>query len=113
MPLERLAGRWHTNGSSDEQDVKTDASLLMSGYPTYQAIEWVDPKFHVLWVAPENGNEAEIGADLSTVPGLPATLEDAARNNRTMVAPHVDLRQGGRGSWFAYPCTRGKNSAVF
>ena len=38
LPLERLAGRWHTHGSSDEQDVKADAILLMSGYPTYQAI---------------------------------------------------------------------------
>jgi signal transduction histidine kinase/ActR/RegA family two-component response regulator len=113
VPLERLAGRWHTLGSSDEQDVKTDASLLMSGYPAYQAIEWVDPKFHVLWVAPENGNEAEIGADLTAVPGLRATLEDAARNNRTMVASHVDLRQGGRGFLVCVPAYSGKNLSGF
>jgi signal transduction histidine kinase/ActR/RegA family two-component response regulator len=108
LPLERLAERWHTHGSSDEQDVKADASLLMSGYPAYRAIEWVDPEFHVLWVTPENENEAEVGADLSAVPGLRATLEDAARNNRTMVAPHVDLRQGGRGFLVCVPAYSGK-----
>src|SRR5215470_18829563 len=44
-PLERLAGRW----DSDEEDTESEASLVMSGYPAYQAIEWVNSTFHVLW----------------------------------------------------------------
>ena len=33
----------------------------MSGYPAYQAIEWVDPTFHVVWV---ERSEREIKATL-------------------------------------------------
>jgi len=108
-PLERLAGRWH----SDEQDMESDASLVMSGYPAYQAIEWVDPTFHVLWVAPEKGNEADISADLGAVPELRATLEDADHSKSTMVAPRVDLRQGGRGFLVCVPAYSGKELSGF
>ena len=108
-PLERLAGRWH----SDEGDMESDASLLMSGYPAYQAIEWVDPTLHVLWVAPEKGNEAEIGADLGAVPGLRATLADAGLSKSTMVAPRVDLRQSGRGFLVCVPAYSGKQLSGF
>jgi sensor domain CHASE-containing protein len=108
-PLERLAGRWH----SDEQDMESDASLVMSGYPAYQAIEWVDPTFHVLWVAPDKGNEADIGADLGAIPELRATLEDADHSKSTMVAPRVDLRQGGRGFLVCVPAYSGKELSGF
>src|SRR6516162_8369805 len=76
LPLERLALRWQYRDRSDE-DMESDARLVMSGYPAYQAIERVDATFHVLWVAPEEGGRAEIDADLGADPGLRATLEGA------------------------------------
>jgi signal transduction histidine kinase/ActR/RegA family two-component response regulator len=109
LPLERLAGRWEADGRSDEQGMESDASLVMSGYPAYQAIEWVDPTLRVVWVVPEKGNEADIGADLGAVPGLRETLEDAEHSKNTMVAPRVDLRQGGRGFLVCVPVQSEKN----
>jgi signal transduction histidine kinase len=113
LPLERLAGRWQGRSPSDEQEMESDAGLVMSGYPAYQAIEWVDPAFHVLWVAPEKENEADIGADLGAVPGLRATFESADHSSNTMVTPRVNLRQGGRGFLVCVPVHSGKKLSGF
>jgi signal transduction histidine kinase/ActR/RegA family two-component response regulator len=102
LPLERLAGRWQVRDRSDE-DMESDARLVMSGYPAYQAIEWVDSAFHVLWVASDEGNRSEIGADFGAVPMLRAALEDADHSKSTMVVPRVDLRQGRRGFLVCVP----------
>jgi signal transduction histidine kinase/ActR/RegA family two-component response regulator len=112
LPLERLAGRWQSRDRSDE-DMESDARLVMSGYPAYQAIERVDSTFHVLWVAPEEGNRAEIGADLGSVPRLRATLEDADHSRSTMVVTRVDLRQGGRGFLVCVPMYSGEELGGF
>ncbi len=112
LPLERLAGRWEARDRSDQNDMESDASLVMSGYPTYQSIEWADATFHVLWAAPEHGNEADVGADLGAVPGLRATLENANRTLNTIIAPRINLRQGGRGFLVCVP-VHGKQLSGF
>jgi signal transduction histidine kinase/CheY-like chemotaxis protein len=97
LPLERLAGRWQARGRPDEQDMESDANLVMSGYPAYQAIEWVDPTFHVVWVAPEKGNQGDIGANLGADSGQRAMLENATDRKSTVVTRPANLRDGGRG----------------
>ncbi|MGH9560103.1 MAG: hypothetical protein ACRD3S_01495, partial [Terracidiphilus sp.] len=64
LPLERLAGRGSGRPAPDNVTIESDARLLMSGYPAYQAIEWVDPDLHVRWATPSKGNEKEPGSDL-------------------------------------------------
>jgi signal transduction histidine kinase/CheY-like chemotaxis protein len=113
LPLQRLAGRWQNQGLTDEKQMESDAGLVMSGYPAYQAIEWVAPTFRVLWVAPERGNEANIGADLGAVPEVRATLEEADHNNSTMVAAGGDLRQSGRGFLVCVPVHSGGKLSGF
>jgi len=103
LPLERLAGRWEARDKLEEEEMHSDASLVMSGYPAYQAIEWVDSTLHVVWAAPEQGNEADAGADLGLVPGLSATLQSATHTLNTVIAPRVSLRQGGRGFLICVP----------
>src|SRR5579864_8229242 len=95
LPLERLAGRSQDRSPSDEKDIESDASLMMSGYPAYRSIEWADPALRVVWAEPEKGNEADIGADLGRIPGLRATFEHADQSRSTMVASRVDLGRGG------------------
>lgn len=103
LPLERLAGRWQARTQPDQEEMESDASLVMSGYPAYQAIEWADPSFHVLWAAPEQGNQADVGVDLTAVPGLRAMVASAGSTNSTMIASRVELRQGGRGFLVCVP----------
>ena len=64
LSLERLAGRWQEPDRLADRDMESDASLVMSGYPAYQAIEWIDPTFHVVWVEPQRGNEGDVDANL-------------------------------------------------
>ena len=52
MPLQGLAAQWTTLDS--DRDKKSAAELMMSGYPDYQAVEWVDPTFYVRWTAPSD-----------------------------------------------------------
>ncbi|HXW57508.1 MAG TPA: response regulator [Candidatus Cybelea sp.] len=103
LPLERLAGRWAVRDRADQNEMESDASLVMSGYPAYQAIEWADPSYHVRWVVPQRGNQADVGSDLGIVPGLRAALGRATRSSSTIIAPRISLRQGGRGFLICVP----------
>src|ERR1700688_2934518 len=43
LPLELLGERWQVHSKDDNADLESDASLVMSRYPVYQAISWIDP----------------------------------------------------------------------
>ena len=49
LPLERLAGRWSDRSRPENEEMQSDALLVMSGYPAYEAVEWADPTYHVRW----------------------------------------------------------------
>lgn len=97
LSLERLAGRWQEPERPADQDMESDASLVMSGYPAYQAIEWIDPTFHVVWVEPQRGNERDIGANLGLDPQQRNKLQDAINSSSVTSTAPTELRQGGRG----------------
>ena len=109
LSLERLAGRWQEPDRLADQDMESDASLVMSGYPAYQAIEWIDPTFHVVWVEPQRGNEGDVGADLGVDPQQFAKLQDATNSWNRDPTP-TDLRQGGRGFLVFVPVYSQKSS---
>src|SRR5258708_4631849 len=68
LPLELLRERWSASSQLDQVKMQSDAVLALSSLPSYQAIEWVDPTFHVLWAMPREGNEADLGADFGADP---------------------------------------------
>ncbi len=113
LPLERMAWRWHVRSQPNDVDLESDAALVMSGYRAYQAIEWVDPTFRVRWVAPRRGNEADLGADLSTDARRLVALQTAEDSGRVMVTRPVDLRQGGRGFLVCVPVYQEKKLGGF
>jgi len=95
--LNRLAGRWQARVLSGDEDNGPDAALLVSGYGGCQAIEWVDPTFHVRWVASESWNEADVGTDLGADARWRVPLQHAEDSGRVMVTRPMDLQVGGRG----------------
>jgi signal transduction histidine kinase/CheY-like chemotaxis protein len=101
LPLGRLASQWPE--LRDDREKQSAAGLLMSGYPAYQAIEWVDPTFHVRWATVGNGNELNVGADLGADPTQRLAFKAAALNKNMMVTRPVNLRQGGRGLLVCVP----------
>jgi signal transduction histidine kinase/CheY-like chemotaxis protein len=101
--LEQLAARWQARGQSNDADMESDVQLAMSGYPAYQAIEWVDPSYHVLWVTPQNRNPHEQGADLNKDEPGRTVLRSAQESREAVVSHPVPLRQGGKGLLICVP----------
>ena len=101
--LEQLAARWQARGQSNEADMESDVQLAMSGYPAYQAIELVDPSYHVLWVTPQNRNPHEQNADLNEDEPSRAVLNSAQESHEVVVSHPVPLRQGGKGLLICVP----------
>jgi signal transduction histidine kinase/CheY-like chemotaxis protein len=103
LPLERLAGRWQARGQPDDLDMESDAGLVMSVDPSFQAIEWVDPTFHLRWVTPRSSSEASLGADFGSDERRRVALIAAETSRGAMVTRPLDLRQGGRGLLVCVP----------
>jgi signal transduction histidine kinase/CheY-like chemotaxis protein len=101
--LEQLAARWQARSQSNDADMESDVQLAMSGYPAYQAIEWVDPSYHVLWVTPQNRNPHEQGADLNKDEPSRTVLRSAQESREAVVSHPVTLRQGGKGLLICVP----------
>jgi signal transduction histidine kinase len=103
LPLEHLAERWKTRGRPDDAGMEADVSLAMSGYPAYQAVEWVDPAFRVRWVTPQTESEADLGADLTADERRSDALRAAEDTGSAQVTRPINLRQGGRGFLVCVP----------
>jgi len=103
LPLERLAGRWQARGQPDDLDMESDAGLVMSVDPSFQAIEWVDPTFHLRWVTPQSSSEANLGVDFGSDERRRVALVAAEQSRGAMVSRPLDLRQGGRGLLVCVP----------
>jgi signal transduction histidine kinase/CheY-like chemotaxis protein len=99
--LERLAAQWKTNGRRTE-DMESDAALVLGGYPAYQSVEWVDPSLHLLWSVPALRREPD-AAYPNAVSALRDALQTSPNLKRTIVVPHVDLGQKGRGFLVCVP----------
>jgi signal transduction histidine kinase/ActR/RegA family two-component response regulator len=95
MPLQGLAAQWTTFGSDREK--KSAAQLMMSGYPDYQAVDWVDPTFHVRWEARSNGNEGEPGLNRSFDAVQQVAFQAGSAYGDVMITRAVNPEQGGRG----------------
>ncbi len=113
LPLELLGRRWQIREQLNAIEMDSDAALVMSGYPTYQALEWVDPTYRVRWVAPRGANDADLGTDLtSDGPRIEAMLACAGSGAITVSRP-VSLRQGGRGLLVCVPVRPDSNAGGF
>jgi signal transduction histidine kinase/ActR/RegA family two-component response regulator len=103
VPLEHLARRWQIRGKPDAVDFESEAALVMSGSRGFQAIEWVDPMFHVRLVAPHKENQAELGLNFRSDVRRRAILQAVADSRVTLVSRSVELKTGGRGFLICVP----------
>ena len=86
LPLELLGERWQVHSKDVNADLESDASLVMSRYPVYQAISWIDPKFNGRWVSSRAGSEISIGTEPWSDERVRAALKAAAESGRVTVA---------------------------
>src|ERR1700720_2212717 len=52
LPLELLGERWQVHSKDENANLESDASLVLSRYPVYRTISWIDPTFNSRWVSP-------------------------------------------------------------
>ena len=97
LPLELLGERWQVHSKDEDADLESDASLVMSRYPVYQEIAWIDPRFHTRWVSPRQGREGNIGAELWSDARTRMALRAAADSGRVVVTRPVNLQHGDAG----------------
>src|SRR5580704_16749823 len=64
LPLELLGERWQVHSKDENANLESDSSLVLSRYPVYRAISWIDPTFNSRWVSPRPGSDGSIGTDL-------------------------------------------------
>src|ERR1700735_3967489 len=96
LPLGGLAARWSTRDgrAANSAEMESDADRVMSSHPTYQAIEWVDPDFHVRWVnTPRGAAQTVAAADFSANVDAVSALRSAAAAHSTIVSRPVELNR--------------------
>jgi signal transduction histidine kinase/ActR/RegA family two-component response regulator len=113
LALSRLASRWKVWGQPVETDWEQDAALLMSGYPGYQAIEWVDPAFRARWIAPLIGNQADLDLDFGSEARRRSALNAAQDMHDVFITRPIELTQGGRGFLVCVPIFSGESFSGF
>lgn len=112
VALGRIARRWEINPPTREA-WEADVSQYIRDYTNMQAIEWVDPSFHVRWVVPLEGNEEAIGLNLGFEQRRREALEEAQRERVLKTSHAVDLVQGGKGFLVYSPIYRGDTFGGF
>ncbi len=103
LPLELLGERWQVHSKDVNADLESDASLVMSRYPVYQAISWIDPTFNGRWVSSRQGSEGSIGRDPWSDERVRMALKAAADSGRVTVTRNANLQPGQAGLLVCVP----------
>lgn len=101
--LEQMGQRWAVRGGTPQVEWEADAKAYATNQIDYQALEWVDPSFHVRWIVPLPGNSAAQNLDLSQETRRYTALEHAHQHRITTVSRTINLVQGGKGLLIIVP----------
>lgn len=97
LALTRMARRWEARRRTPRDEWEADVALYVEHQREYQAIEWVDPSFHVRWIVPLEGNEKAQDLNLAFEKRRRIALEAARARREVTVTRTIDLVQGGKG----------------
>ena len=97
LALKRMADRWIARGGTPRTEWEADAKRYVEDRPGIQAIEWVDPSFHVRWIVPLQGNEQAQDLNLGFEKQRRLALEAARERRDITISRTLTLVQGGTG----------------
>jgi signal transduction histidine kinase len=103
LPLELLSERWQVHNRDDNADLESDAALVMSRYPVYRSIAWIDPEFHGRTVSPRQSAEQSPGTNFWSDAGTRAALRAAADTGRVTVTRTPNSKPGEPGLLVCVP----------
>jgi PAS domain S-box-containing protein len=108
LVLTRLAARWDIYGKPTQQVWESDAALLVDPGTVNRAIQWVDPSFHVRWIASSDASRSDQDKDLSVNPQIRAALETARDQHTTVVTSGDNLPDGSKTILVTVPTFQGE-----
>jgi signal transduction histidine kinase len=94
LPLELLGERWQVRSKYNRAGLESDVSLVMSRYPAFQAIAWVNPTFNAEWVSPRQEKEGSVDEDLWTNTRTRTALQAAEESGRVVVTHPINSKNG-------------------
>jgi diguanylate cyclase (GGDEF)-like protein len=100
-----MSQRWITRKSMPYSEWYADAMHIIAAQPGYRAISWVDPTYHVRWIAPmSKTNQVAMGFDLlHHGERRRQALLMAQKTNRTQLTRSIDMIIGGKGFLIVSP----------
>ncbi|HET8610428.1 MAG TPA: PAS domain S-box protein [Burkholderiales bacterium] len=97
LQLQRLASRWQIYDAS-YQEWQHDAESLLSDFPDFRAIGWINPNRDERWVLPKQPAGVTATAAIPVMgPSDRITLQAALTRRKIMLTPFKALRDGGKG----------------
>ncbi len=104
--LEHLRNLWIKRQINNPETFVETVESFQQQFSGFQAVNWVDAKGIVQWIAPEAGNEPALGANLAEHPAARQLIEQVLQSNQDMATPPIVLLQGGKGFATYYPLIR-------
>lgn len=91
-----------------------EAAGVADHFPGIQALNWIDDKWMIRIVVPEEGNQPALGKDLHEHPNpsVKRAIYEAASSGEMTRTPIIDLLQGGKGFATFLPVYR-KDGSLF
>ena len=101
--LAQLASELGPGPPPDSATFVARAEALLTTFPDFQAVNWVDNSGVIRWVVPEEGNRAALGADLMRHAEAAEAFPKAVESHEPQATGIGPLLQGGRGFATYFP----------
>lgn len=103
QPIVNMAKRWSLRQRMSKDEWLLDATSITSSYPSFQAVEWINPSFEVEWVAPLKTNQSVVGLNLNFEAIRRNMLQESYKTKHAHFSQIIDLVQGEKGFIFCAP----------
>ena len=101
--LGRLTERIRIAGDIDQRRWTHDANSIVTDFPGFRAIEWVDRTNIIQWVIPLKENEPALGLDLNKIKWRQNEISKYLRKGRAHISRPFELVQSGTAITVDFP----------
>ncbi|HHW4980939.1 TPA: diguanylate cyclase [Legionella anisa] len=92
----RITYRWLNQQTNPESEWRADMMHYIHDQPGYRAIIWVDNKYAIRWIVPEEGNEFIKEYNLFNNPDRRGEMLKSLARNELQISTQFDLAEGDR-----------------
>lgn len=112
LAVDTLRTQWEAGAFPEGRGFSMQSKIVQSRFGGFRAINWIDPGGTIRIVAPEEGNQAALGKDLSARADTARLLEEARSSGEHSLSPPTELYQGPLGLASYFPVEFGADGFV-